>query len=202
MANRNWSSAGKIYSMHVSPVLIDCRIQIGASGAVTAFSGQTVKSVTRLTTGVYDIQLQDTYKALYSVICHMRSPTSGSAVTAGSFVVGTLYTITTLGTTNYTAIGLAPGLTPAVGLNFVATGVGSGTGTAMAVLTSGIDVIEEINSNSAMLNNSNISFNGGAHILIQTLAATSSSVTTKIPSNPVSGSSIHVTALLNMSSVQ
>jgi hypothetical protein len=49
------------------------------------------------------------------------------ATTAGSFVNGTAYTITSVGTTNFTLIGAASNT---VGVSFVATGVGSGTGTA------------------------------------------------------------------------
>ncbi len=48
-------------------------------------------------------------------------------VTAGSFVVGTSYSIVTVGTTNFTLIGAASNT---VGVVFTATGVGSGTGTA------------------------------------------------------------------------
>jgi hypothetical protein len=51
----------------------------------------------------------------------------GSTITAGSFVVGSVYTILTLGTTSFTAIGASANT---VGITFVATGVGSGTGTA------------------------------------------------------------------------
>jgi hypothetical protein len=49
-------------------------------------------------------------------------------VSAGSFVIGTRYTINTLGTTNWQSIG-APA-DAIVGTSFIATGVGSGTGTA------------------------------------------------------------------------
>ena len=52
---------------------------------------------------------------------------AGSTVTAGSFVVGTQYTILTVGTTSFTAIGASANT---VGVVFTATGVGSGTGTA------------------------------------------------------------------------
>ena len=48
-------------------------------------------------------------------------------VTAGSFVVGKAYQITTVGTTNFTLIGASAS---AVGTNFIATGVGLGTGIA------------------------------------------------------------------------
>ena len=50
-----------------------------------------------------------------------------AVITAGAFVVGTTYTITTAGTTDYTLIGAADSV---VGTVFVATGVGAGTGTA------------------------------------------------------------------------
>jgi len=51
-------------------------------------------------------------------------------INAGSFVVGKQYVISNAGTTNFTAIGAANNN---VGTYFVATGVGSGTGTAWAI---------------------------------------------------------------------
>lgn len=50
-----------------------------------------------------------------------------AVITAGAFVVGTTYTITTAGSTDYTLIGAADSV---VGTIFEATGVGAGTGTA------------------------------------------------------------------------
>ncbi len=55
--------------------------------------------------------------------------TGGTLVTAGSFAIGTLYKIKTLGTTDFTLIGATSNT---VGLQFYATGIGSGTGTATA----------------------------------------------------------------------
>jgi len=55
---------------------------------------------------------------------------SATIVTAGSFVVGTTYTISTVGTTNFTLIGAAYNI---LGTTFVASGAGSGTGTASCV---------------------------------------------------------------------
>lgn len=49
-------------------------------------------------------------------------------VLAGSFIIGTRYTISNLGTTDWQGIGAPAGAT--VGTSFVATGVGSGTGAA------------------------------------------------------------------------
>jgi len=51
----------------------------------------------------------------------------GTSTTAGSFLVGGLYLITYIGTTDFTSIGATSNT---VGTYFTATGVGSGTGTA------------------------------------------------------------------------
>lgn len=56
----------------------------------------------------------------------------GPTVTAGSFVIGTLYQIKTVGTTNFTLIGASANT---VGVQFTATGAGSGTGDAYQVNT-------------------------------------------------------------------
>jgi hypothetical protein len=52
---------------------------------------------------------------------------AGISATAGAFVVGTNYTIATIGTTDFTLIGASANT---VGVTFTATGVGTGTGTA------------------------------------------------------------------------
>jgi hypothetical protein len=53
----------------------------------------------------------------------------GAEETAGSFVVGRSYRITVVGSTNFVAIGADSN---AIGVNFIATGAGSGTGKASA----------------------------------------------------------------------
>jgi hypothetical protein len=53
---------------------------------------------------------------------------SGTVVNAGSFSIGQKYVIESTGTTNFTLIGASSNT---VGLLFTATGVGSGTGTAL-----------------------------------------------------------------------
>ena len=65
-----------------------------------------------------------------------------TTVAAGSLVGGTTYTIQTTGTTNWTAVGAASNMT---GVTFVATGAGSGTGTAI-VNTANPDVIATFNT--------------------------------------------------------
>lgn len=53
----------------------------------------------------------------------------GSPVNAGSFITGTIYKITTVGTTDFTLIGARANQT---NLYFAATGAGSGSGQATA----------------------------------------------------------------------
>lgn len=61
------------------------------------------------------------------------SSTSVATVSAGSFIIGTTYTIASVGTTDFTKIGAAANT---VGLGFVATGTGVGTGTATTIISS------------------------------------------------------------------
>lgn len=77
MANRNWASGGKIYSMHVSPVLIDATFTIGGTGAVTGVVGPLVTSVTRTGTGIYRLNLQNNFNGLFMALGSAQSPNSG-----------------------------------------------------------------------------------------------------------------------------
>jgi hypothetical protein len=91
----------------------------------------------------------DRYKALENYLTHVNNilaqypvtetrsfhllnsaepiPASFVQINAGSFVVGTQYTIYTVGTTDFTSIGAANNV---VGTTFIATGAGTGSGTA------------------------------------------------------------------------
>lgn len=57
----------------------------------------------------------------------VQPPVKQSVITAGSFIAGKTYEIAAVGTTDFTAIGASSN---AIGVVFVATGVGSGDGTA------------------------------------------------------------------------
>jgi hypothetical protein len=58
----------------------------------------------------------------------LESLDSNYEVTAGSFVIGLSYTISSLGSTDFTLIGASDNV---VGARFIATGVGTGTGEAI-----------------------------------------------------------------------
>jgi hypothetical protein len=79
MANRNWASGGKLYSMHVMPVMAEVNVTIGASGAVASISGNLFASVVRTAQGVYTCTMQPlmTFSKLYNAIGSMQSPPSG-----------------------------------------------------------------------------------------------------------------------------
>ena len=72
--------------------------------------------------------------------------TATTIVTAGSFVVGILYIIATLGTTDFTLIGASA--TPYVGEIFTATDVGTGTGTATLLSNSITGLTRGVNGTS------------------------------------------------------
>ncbi len=71
--------------------------------------------------------------------------TTSAQVTAGSFVPGNKYTITSIGTTNYTLIGASSNT---VGITFTATGAGAGTGTATQTSTAASYVISQLHDGS------------------------------------------------------
>ena len=104
-------------------------------------SGRLSNEIWLPVSGAYKFVLKDTNDVL--IATYDNIPTSppppifndassisyeqGYTVTAGAFTVGASYRITSVGTTNFVAIGAT---TNATGILFTATGVGSGDGTA------------------------------------------------------------------------
>lgn len=77
MANRNFANGGKIYAMHVMPVIVNAVAAIGASGAVSSVSSTMCNSVTHVSTGIYRFNLTDNFNAALSIHASARSPGSG-----------------------------------------------------------------------------------------------------------------------------
>ncbi len=97
---------------------------------------------------------------------------------------------------DWQGVGLPKGLTPTVGQSFIATttGAGAATGKVKAVTVSSVSTVE-------VIGDPNVSFapvamggspNVGAWVLVQFLAATSASVTTRVPTAPTTGSTIYL----------
>lgn len=135
--------------MHVSPVLIDCNFVVDATNTngITSLKGPTVQAVYMHSTnatpstlnpasGTIVVQLQDNYnRSLVGVSGQIISPTSGSDVKIDNtaMTAGVAYIITTLGNATaakWHAIGVPAGITPAVGISFIALTNG-GTGNTL-----------------------------------------------------------------------
>lgn len=193
MANRNFASGGKIYSMHVSPVLLDCNFQVDATNAngITSLKGPCISAVymhsTHATPSAFNpasgtilVQLQDNYNGVYSAgQPTIISPASASDVKIdnSAMTAGVAYTITTLG--NATAakwhtIGVPAGITPAVGVSFIALSNGGAGNTltsrvqTSAAAGSGIASIEMVkNPNNTLAPDPSINQGYGGYIIFQ-----------------------------------
>jgi|ERR1019366_486918 hypothetical protein len=150
MANRNWASGGKIYSMHVMPVLLDCNFVVDSTNGnglgIRSLKGPAIQNVFMHTSatpgpgnsnpatpsivvtnpnpapGTIIIQLTDNYNRSLSGFNSTVSPVSGTPLTATT--AGTPVIIVSLGTATlaqFQAVGLPIGITPAVGVSFVPT---------------------------------------------------------------------------------
>lgn len=154
--------------------------------------------------GLCWIQFKNNFNYSLSGSQSIVSPVTGSPLT--SVTSGGAYVIVSLGTTTlaqWQAVGIPTGFTPSVGMAFVAkaTGAIGGTGAVEVPGVSGIVATETIGDPTQMLNNSSIAANGGAWILLQFLGATSSSVTTLIPTAPANNSVIAMRFRFDGSSV-
>lgn len=99
---------------------------------------------TSLTPNTFNITATyaDTSTAYVQSLSDYNSEVFPTTVAAGSLSAGTVYTIESVGTTDWTAVGAFASMT---GITFVATGAGSGTGTAV-LSTVDPDVVGSFNS--------------------------------------------------------
>ena len=159
MANRNFASGGKIYSMHVKPVLLDCNFVVDSTNGnglgIRSLKGPMIQNVfmhTSATPGTGNsnpaspnvpvvnpnpsagsiiVQFQDNYNRSFSGFSAIVSPVSGTPLTSTTAHVPCV--IVSLGTATlaqWQAKGLPIGITPAVGVAFVPTASGAIGGAA------------------------------------------------------------------------
>ena len=122
------SSSGLI--AHANPIVLNSAGRV-ATGEVWLTNGYSYKFLLKDASNV-QIASYDNIPGTSSNLPIINDASSvayeqGFTVTAGSFVVGNIYLITSIGTTNFTSIGASANT---VGFYFTATGAGSGTGTA------------------------------------------------------------------------
>ena len=185
MANRNWASGGKLYSMHVKPVLLDCNFAVTPTNGtgITNLKGPAVSKVFMNTSttpsggnpnppaGYIYVKLADNYNLSYGGFSMVEAPLSGTPIT--TTVANAVYVISALGTTTtaqWVAKGLPVGVTPAVGVAFVATAAGAlgGTGAVQAIATAGANItdIQVVGNPDVTLANSAQPSNGGGYIIL------------------------------------
>lgn len=127
------------------------------------------------------IQFKNNFNYYLGGFTGFVSPVTGSIKidNGATLTLGQAYVISTLGNATaaqWLAIGVPPGITPAVGTSFIAiaTGGGSGNTSTSRVSTptaSGIAGVEVVGDPNASIANSNIASNAGARLLVQFLGA-------------------------------
>lgn len=181
-----------LFNKQAMMTLLEGNVAIGAAGAVGTLYGGGIASVTKLSTGTYKIALDESFNRYLGGSMQMIAPVTGANVNDGSFVVGTTYQITAVGTTDWAAVGLPSGAVAAVGQSFVATAIGgAGTGTAKAVGQSGILAMEIVGDPNVTVNQV-----GAPYMIVQCLDAAGA------VANPASGSVLSFEILLRNSSVK
>jgi hypothetical protein len=120
-------------------------------------------------------------------------PLAPNAQTSGFTVSPVIYTSLAA---DWQSVGVPQGLTPSVGMSFIATATGGalGSGTVVAPGVSGINSVEIIGDVNQSISNSSIASNGGAWILVQFLAAS-------VPTAPAVNSVVGMTFKFDGSNV-
>lgn len=235
MANRNFASGGKLYSMHVKPVLLDCNFVVDSTNGnglgIRSLKGPMIQNVFMHTSatpgagnpppgqatplpinpnpasGTIVIQLQDNYNRSFSGFNAIVSPVSGSAlkIDNSALTAGVAYIITTLGDATAAAwhtLGVPAGVTPAVGVSFIAASVGAGSNTSTSrVMTtaaagSGVATIETVGDPNASIGPDPTQNQGyGASLILQCRDYTGAIVA------PTDGTVISIAMYLGDSSV-
>lgn len=191
VARGNGQNGGHYYSNITQPVKLDLQFTVTPTnglGVTSVKSNGYVRNVFMNTSttpasndgylnpdpadGYCLIQLNNNYNHFLGMSYVFRSPPSGSSLT--STTAGLAYQIVTLGTTTaaqWLAAGVPPGVTPAVGVSFIAiaTGAIGGTGTVNVPATNGAVVAqaEVIGNPDLSSSNSSIAVNGGAWLLVR-----------------------------------
>ncbi len=193
MANRRYTSQF-LYQFEAMPVLLSCNFVVDSTNAlgITSLKGGGIKNVFMHTSttpsggnpnpeaGVIMVQLQDNYSKLLSQTSGVIAALDGSGQT--STTAGRASVITVLGTATlaqWQTRGLPVGVTPAVGVCFIATTTGAIGGSAQVQrpLASNIAAIEACGSPAQSMALTQSAVNGGSIIILQTLAPSAAAAT-------------------------
>lgn len=221
MANRRFTQF--FNTLHTKPILIDCNFVVDSTNGnglgIRSLKGAGVQNVfmktsatpatgnTVVQNGLIMVQFQDTYNRYFGGFSGQVSPVTGANLTVG-LTVGSPYVITSLGASTaaqWIAAGVPLGITPAVGVSFIAIATSiAGGGAVKAVTASGIQLIEVVGDPNLTLTSTRSTVLGsssGAYMLLQCLGATAAGDTTLIPKAPVNGSVIGLSFYLSGSRI-
>lgn len=168
MANRNFTQ--KFFTLHNYPVLIDCNFVVDSTNGnglgQRSLKGPGVAQVFMHTSstpatgspnpaaGYALIFLQDNYNRYFGGFGGFAAPVTGSPLTSG-LTVGVPYIIAALGASTlaqWHTAGLPLGITPAVGVSFIAAATSvAGGGSVIAAAASMVDSVEIIGDPNLML---------------------------------------------------
>ncbi len=144
----------------INPVTAQITLSAPTAGASASSPGDTLSFAMTAAlagnpnpiAGLIVVNLQDNYNRYLGGYSGFASPTTGSPLT--SFTAGHAYIITSLGTStqaNWVTAGLSPSVQAAVGVSFIAAATSvTGTGTAIATASAGIDHIEVVGDPNLM----------------------------------------------------
>lgn len=156
-----------------------------AAGSSNPSSPNIVVTNPNPASGLIVVQLQDQYQRILGMQCSIRSPASGNDVKIdnSAMTAGQAYIITTLGdatAAKWAAIGVPAGVTPAVGVSFIAASNG-GSGNTLtsrvqtaAAAGSGIEQVEIVGNSDLSIAPSIQAQGFGAQVI---LACRSNSLT-------------------------
>ncbi len=125
--------------------------------------------------GLALVQFTNNFNYFLNGYAQFQAPTGTSTKIDNSVLTaGNAYVISVLGdatAAQWLGVGVPAGVTPAVGVSFIATSVGAGANTSTSRVevptSSGIYGVEVVGTPNTMLASSNIASNGGAWLLLQ-----------------------------------
>ena len=220
MANRNFLS-NKLFQLEAYPVLLSCNFVVDSTNGnglgIRSLKGAGITNVFMHTTsspgtnnsqtnpnpesGVIVVNLSDNYSRYLGGFSGQSVILSGS--NTATLTAHNPYVITVLGsstTAQWVAAGLLPGITPAIGVSFIAAANIAGGGMAQAVsASSGIDHIEAIGDPSQMQTLGQFTAQGNPTSGTQLILAAYSAGALTAPTN---GSVVGLSFYLSNSSVQ
>jgi hypothetical protein len=164
-----YTNRGHFYAPHTRPVLLDCNFIVdptnGNGFGVRSLKGQGIASLFMHTTatpgrasngqlnpnpvsGVIQVQFNDNFNRYYGGFSGFVGPVGAPSTSTTAFSINVITVLGTATLAQWLAVGLPPGIVPALGVSFIATStalIGGGAEVSLSAAGySGIDHIEAV----------------------------------------------------------